>query len=77
MFAAQFRDRRLDPLLNLPIALIRVRSLYTIASVSGAGRRVTPVALDATIFVAAVVCVAVTIEVRVLAVLVRWSLPEQ
>ncbi len=76
-FAAQFRDRRLDLLLSLLIAPMHVGSLYAIASVSGAGTLVTPVALDAPIFITAVVCTAVTFGVRVLAVLVRWSLPEQ
>ena len=66
-----------DLLLNLPIALMHVGSLYAIAAVAGAGTLVSLVALGAPIFIAAVVCVAVTFGVRVLAVLFKWSLPEQ
>ncbi|MHC5795984.1 trimeric intracellular cation channel family protein [Lacisediminihabitans sp. FW035] len=66
-----------DLLLNLPIALMHVGSLYAIAAVAGAGTLVGLVALDVPMFVAAVVCVAVTFGVRVLAVLFKWSLPEQ
>lgn len=66
-----------DLLLNLPIALMHVGSLYAIAAVAGAGTLVTLVALGVPMFVAAVVCVAVTFGVRVLAVLFKWSLPEQ
>jgi uncharacterized membrane protein YeiH len=63
-----------DLLLNLPIALMHVGSL---AAVGGAG---TPVVLDAVgldVLAAAIVCVAVTFGIRVLAVLFDWSLPEQ
>lgn len=66
-----------DLLLNLPIALMHVGSLYAIAAVAGAGTLVGLVALGVPMFVAAVVCVAVTFGVRVLAVLFKWSLPEQ
>jgi uncharacterized membrane protein YeiH len=66
-----------DLLLNLPIALMHVGSLYAIAAVAGAGTLVTLVALGVPMFIAAVVCVAVTFGVRVLAVLFKWSLPEQ
>jgi uncharacterized membrane protein YeiH len=66
-----------DLLLNLPIALMHVGSLYAIAAVAGAGTLVSLVALGVPMFVAAVVCVAVTFGVRVLAVLFKWSLPEQ
>ncbi len=66
-----------DLLLNLPIALMHVGSLYAIAAVAGAGTLVGLVALGVPMFAAAVVCVAVTFGVRVLAVLFKWSLPEQ
>ncbi len=66
-----------DLLLNLPIALMHVGSLYAIAAVAGAGTLVILVALGVPVFIAAVVCVAVTFGVRVLAVLFKWSLPEQ
>jgi uncharacterized membrane protein YeiH len=66
-----------DLLLNLPIALMHVGSLYAVAAVAGAGTLVVLVALGVPVFIAAVVCVAVTFGVRVLAVLFKWSLPEQ
>ena len=66
-----------DLLLNLPIALMHVGSLYAIAAVAGAGTLVILVALGVPVFIAAVVCVGVTFGVRVLAVLFKWSLPEQ
>lgn len=66
-----------DLLLNLPIALMHVGSLYAIAAVAGAGTLVVLVALGVPVFIAAVVCVAITFGVRVLAVLFKWSLPEQ
>jgi uncharacterized membrane protein YeiH len=66
-----------DLLLNLPIALMHVGSLYAIAAVVGASSLVVLVALGVPVFVAAAICVAVTFGVRVLAVLFKWSLPEQ
>ncbi|MBG6107352.1 trimeric intracellular cation channel family protein [Frigoribacterium sp. CG_9.8] len=66
-----------DLLLNLPIALMHVGSLYAIAAVAGAGTLVALVMFGVPVFIAAVVCVGVTFGVRVLAVLFRWSLPEQ
>lgn len=66
-----------DLLLTLPIALMHVGSLYAVAAVAGAGTLVSLVALGVPMFISAVICVAVTFGVRVLAVLFKWSLPEQ
>lgn len=66
-----------DMLLSLPIALMHVGSLYAIAAVAGSGILVVLIAFGVPMFLAAVVCVAVTFGVRVLAVLFNWSLPEQ
>ncbi|HAM27251.1 MAG TPA: hypothetical protein DCP11_11310 [Microbacteriaceae bacterium] len=66
-----------DMLLNLPIALMHVGSLYAIAAVVGATSLVALLAVGVPVFVAAAICVAVTFGVRVLAVLFHWSLPEQ
>jgi uncharacterized membrane protein YeiH len=66
-----------DLLLNLPIALMHVGSLYAIAAVAGAGTLVALAMFGVPVFIAAVVCVGVTFGVRVLAVLFKWSLPEQ
>lgn len=66
-----------DLLLNVPIALMSVGSLYAIAALAGSTSLVVLVALGADILLAAVVCVALTFTVRVLAVLFKWTLPEQ
>ena len=66
-----------DILLNLPIALMHVGSLYAIAAVAGCSLLVVIVASGVPITVAAVVCVVVTTLIRILAVRFGWSLPEQ
>lgn len=66
-----------DLLLNLPIALMHVGSLYAVAAVAGSASLVGLIALGVPVFVAALVCVAITFGVRVLAVVFDWSLPEQ
>ena len=66
-----------DLLLGVPIAVMSVGSLYALAAVAGAASRVVFVAVGVPVLVAAIVCVAVTFGVRILAVLFSWSLPEQ
>jgi uncharacterized membrane protein YeiH len=66
-----------DLLLNLPIALMYVGSLYAIAATAGASMLVALVALGTPVFVAAASCVVLTFGLRVLAVLFKWTLPEQ
>jgi uncharacterized membrane protein YeiH len=66
-----------DLLLNLPIALMYVGSLYAVAAVAGGTTLVVLLALGVPSFLAATICVALTFGVRVLAVLFKWSLPEQ
>ena len=66
-----------DMLLNLPIALMHVGSLYALAAVGGATTLVVLLMTGVPVFSAAVLCVAVTFGIRVLAVLFRWNLPEQ
>jgi uncharacterized membrane protein YeiH len=66
-----------DLLLGVPIALMQVGSLYAIAAVAGAGVLVLLVDLEVQVTVAALSCVVITFGVRVLAVLLHWSLPEQ
>ena len=66
-----------DLLLNLPIAIMQVGSLYAVAAVAGSGTLVALVLLDVNALVAAIIGVIVTFGVRVLAVLFNWSLPEQ
>ncbi len=66
-----------DMLLNVPIALMSVGSLYAVAALVGTTSLVALVAVGADILLAAGVCVALTFVVRVLAVLFKWTLPEQ
>ncbi|MFM9877316.1 MAG: trimeric intracellular cation channel family protein [Rhodoglobus sp.] len=66
-----------DLLLNRPIALMHVGSLYAIAAAIGTTSLAALLALEVPVFVAASVCVMLTFGVRVLAVLFNWSLPEQ
>ena len=66
-----------DLLLNLPIALMHVGSLYAVAAVVGSASLVGLLAGGVPVFAAAVFCVLITFSVRVLAVLFRWRLPEQ
>ena len=64
-----------DVLLNVPIALMSVGSLYAVAALFGTTSLVLLVAFGADITLAAIVCVALTFLVRVLAVLFKWTLP--
>jgi uncharacterized membrane protein YeiH len=66
-----------DLLLNLPIALMHVGSLYAVAALAGGIAIVVLTRLDVDVSVAAIVGVVVTFVVRILAVAFRWSLPEQ
>jgi uncharacterized membrane protein YeiH len=66
-----------DLLMHQPVALMHVGSLYAVAAVAGTVSLVALLVAGAPVFVAAVVCVALTVGVRVLAVLFDWTLPEQ
>ena len=66
-----------DLLLNVPIALMHVGSLYAVAAIAGTVVLIVLRAVGVPILVAAIVCVVVTFVVRTLAVLLHWSLPEQ
>ena len=66
-----------DLLLNRPIALMHVGSLYAVAAVVGTGSLAIMLDLGVPVFVAATLCVALTFGVRVLAVAFNWTLPEQ
>lgn len=66
-----------DVLLAVPIAIMQVGSLYAVAAFAGSGILVILVALGVNVLAAAIACVVVTFGVRVLAVLLKWSLPEQ
>ena len=66
-----------DLLLNLPIAIMQVGSLYAIAALAGTTSLVVLVAFGVNVTVAASAGVGITFGVRILAVLFNWSLPEQ
>lgn len=66
-----------DVLLNIPIALMHVGSLYAVASLAGVSTLALLLALDVQVLVAGIACVAVTTVLRLLAVRFGWSLPEQ
>lgn len=66
-----------DLMLNIPIALMHVGSLYAIASLVGTGVLVTLLAFNVDVLLAGIVCVIVTTVLRLLAVRYGWSLPEQ
>ena len=66
-----------DLLLNVPIAIMQVGSLYAVAAFAGATTLVILAALGVNVLAAAIACVLVTFGVRVLAVLLKWTLPEQ
>ncbi len=66
-----------DLLLGLPIAIMQVGSLYAIAAFAGTATLTVLVLAGVDVLAAAIVCVAVTFGVRILAVLFNWSLPEQ
>lgn len=66
-----------DLLLNVPIALMHVGSLYAVAAILGSASIVVLDRVGVDITIASLVGVALTFLVRVLAVLFGWSLPEQ
>jgi uncharacterized membrane protein YeiH len=66
-----------DLLLNRPIALMHVGSLYAIAAIVGSTSLVLLLGTGVPVFIAAIICVVITFGVRVLAVAFNWSLPEQ
>ena len=66
-----------DLLLTVPIAIMQVGSLYAIAAGVGSATLVVLFLITSNVVLAAVVCVAITFGVRILAVLFKWSLPEQ
>lgn len=66
-----------DLLLNLPIALMHVGSLYAVAAAAGAGMIAVLLALNVPVLLAATIGVSITFAVRIASVLFGWSLPEQ
>lgn len=66
-----------DLLLNLPISLMHVGSLYAVAAAAGCSVIAILLAFDVDVLLAASIGVAITFAVRMASVLFGWSLPEQ
>jgi uncharacterized membrane protein YeiH len=66
-----------DLLLNLPISIMQVGSLYAVAAIVGATTLAVLDGFGVNALVAGIACVVVTFGVRVLAVVFHWTLPEQ
>ena len=65
-----------DVMLNIPIAVMHVGSLYAVAAGVGCGLLVLLNALGLQITIAAIVCTLVTTVIRILAAKFGWSLPQ-
>ncbi|WP_197379293.1 trimeric intracellular cation channel family protein [Mycolicibacterium mengxianglii] len=66
-----------DVLLGVPVAMLRVGSLYAIAAAAGTVALAIATGLGASVAVSAAICVAVTTTVRIGSVRYGWSLPAQ
>jgi len=66
-----------DIILNLPVSFLHVGTLYAVAAGSGAGTLIVLARLGVDTPVAGLVCVGVTIVVRLAAVAFGWRFPEQ
>jgi uncharacterized membrane protein YeiH len=66
-----------DMMLNVPIAVMHVGSLYAAAALAGCGLLVILVVFEVQITVAALICVVTTTVIRVLAARFGWTLPQQ
>ncbi|MGO1735802.1 MAG: trimeric intracellular cation channel family protein [Leucobacter sp.] len=66
-----------DVMLNIPIALMHVGSLYAVASFAGVATLTILLAFGTPVLIAGSVCIVVTTALRLLSVRFGWSLPEQ
>ncbi|WP_434143461.1 TRIC cation channel family protein [Leucobacter sp. gxy201] len=66
-----------DVMLNLPIAVMHVGSLYAAAALAGVSVLTVLLALGVPVVAAGIVCTVVTAVMRMLSVKFGWSLPEQ
>jgi len=66
-----------DIILNLPVSILQVGTLYAIAAGSGAATLIVLARLGVDIPIAGLVCVGVTVVVRLAAVAFGWRFPEQ
>lgn len=66
-----------DMMLAMPVAMLKVGTLYAVAAIAGTVALAVSLACGAHVPAAAVVCAVVTTAVRLCAVWFGWSLPEQ
>lgn len=66
-----------DLLLNMPISVMLVGSLYAVAAGVGTVVLITMYSLGSGLVAASIACVAITTVIRLVAVRFGWSLPEQ
>lgn len=66
-----------DVLLNIPIGLMHVGSLYAVAALAGSGSYIILVLFNTDAVATLIISISVTTLIRLLAVKFGWSLPEQ
>jgi len=66
-----------DLILNRPITILHVGTLYAVAAGTGVGALIVLVKFDVPILIAGLVAAAVTTLVRLAAVIFGWTFPEQ
>ena len=66
-----------DVILNLPVSFLHVGTLYAVAAGTGVTTLIVLTHFGVGILIAGVICVAVTVVVRVSAVIFGWTFPEQ
>lgn len=66
-----------DLILNRPVSILHVGTLYAVAAAAGAGTLILLVRFDTPIPVAGLISAAVTTVVRLAAVIFGWTFPEQ
>ena len=66
-----------DMLLNMPISVMHVGSLYAVAAGAGTFALIAMNSLGSGLVAASIACVTITTAIRLLAVRFGWSLPEQ
>ena len=66
-----------DLILNRPISILHVGTLYAVAAAAGVGTLIVLARLDVPIPIAGLVSAAVTTAVRLAAVIFHWTFPEQ
>ena len=66
-----------DVILNRPISILHVGTLYAVAAAAGVGMLIALVRFDVPVPIAGLVSTAVTTTVRLAAVAFNWTFPEQ